>query len=126
MRKKSIRPEFVEFIPDKVKESILYISCHYATATHKCACGCGEIVVTPISPTYWSMIWNGETVSLDPSIGNWSLPCQSHYWILENKIVWARTWSAQEIKEGRKDDALKAARYFEKPQHGRRLYLQRK
>ncbi|MFC4855982.1 DUF6527 family protein [Actinophytocola glycyrrhizae] len=27
--------------------------------------------------------FNGETVSLSPSIGNWSFPCRSHYYSLE-------------------------------------------
>ena len=107
MKRKTIRPEFVEFIPDVVKEGIIYISIRYATATHKCACGCGEIVVTPIRPTDWILTWNGETVTLNPSIGNWSLPCQSHYWIIEDRIVWARKWSTWEISAGRRRDRRK-------------------
>jgi len=34
-------------------------------------------VVTPLSPTGWSLIFDGETVSLYPSIGNWNFPCRS-------------------------------------------------
>ena len=84
----------------------------YATVTHKCACGCGEIVVTPIRRTDWTLTWNGEEVTLNPFIGNWSLPCQSHYWIVENRIVWARRWSASEIDAGRaKDRYAKSRRY---------------
>ncbi|WP_417924835.1 DUF6527 family protein [Collimonas pratensis] len=26
----------------------------------------------------WSLTYDGKTVSLDPSIGNWSLPCRAH------------------------------------------------
>ena len=87
MKTKLIKPKFVKYIPQEVKEGILYISIPYSTAIHKCPCGCGEIVVTPISPTDWNLTWNGETVTLKPSIGNYSLRCQSHYWIIENKIV---------------------------------------
>ena len=29
------------------------------------------------------------TVSLRPSIGNWQLPCRSHYFIVRNRVVWA-------------------------------------
>jgi len=112
LKLKSIRPEFVTYIPDVVKEGVLYISITYATATHKCACGCGEMVVTPISPTDWSLTWNGESVSLDPSIGNWSLPCQSHYWIMENRVVWARRWSVSEIGAGRARDRRAKANYY--------------
>jgi hypothetical protein len=112
MRQKQIRPEFVEFIPDEVENGVLYISTRYATATHKCACGCGEIVVTPVRPTDWTLMWNGETITLNPSIGNWSLPCRSHYWIVENRIVWARKWSPREIDAGRAKDRSAKARYY--------------
>jgi hypothetical protein len=112
MKRKHIRPEFVEFIPEAVKEGVLYISIPYATATHKCPCGCGEIVVTPIKPTDWSLQWNGKTVTLYPSIGNWSFSCQSHYWIAENKIIWARKWSKYEIEETRAEDKLSKIRYY--------------
>lgn len=61
---------------------------------HLCACGCRTKVVTPISSTEWRLIYDGESVSLYPSIGNWQFPCQSHYWIRRNEIRWAREWSA--------------------------------
>src|SRR5512136_2059724 len=101
MKPELIKPKFVKYIPDEVKEGVLYISTPYGTAIHKCPCGCGEIVVTPIKPTDWTLTWNGKTVTLKPSIGNWSLPCRSHYWIIENKIVWARKWSDSEVSAKR-------------------------
>jgi hypothetical protein len=113
-RQKIIRPEFVEFIPDEVEEGVLYVSTRYATATHKCPCGCGEIVVTPIRPTDWTLIWDGDSVTLEPSIGNWSLPCQSHYWIIKNRIVWSRKWGAEKIELGRLTDAKRKPDYFRK------------
>lgn len=114
MKLQTIRPKFVRLIPEKVEEGILYISIPFATATHKCACGCGEEVVTPIKPTDWSLTWNGDTVTLRPSIGNWSLKCQSHYWITENRIVWARKWNPKQIEAGRIVDRMAKARYYEK------------
>ena len=114
MKHKIIRYEFVDLIPDVVEEGVLYISIPYATATHKCACGCGEIIVTPIKPTDWAITWNGEAISINPSIGNWSLPCQSHYWIEENKIIWSRKWDDSEIKEGRAKDKIAKARHYGK------------
>lgn len=111
-KQRIIRPEFVEFIPDDVKEGVLYISIRYGTATHRCPSGCGEIVVTPIKPTDWSLIWNGESVSLYPSIGNWSLPCKSHYWIRENRIVWAGKWDTREIELAKDIDNRNKAYYF--------------
>ena len=95
--------EFVEFIPDELKERTLYISITYCTAVHKCCCGCGREVVTPLSPASWQLIFDGKTVSLHPSIGNWSLPCQSHYFITKNNVVWAQKAAAATL------DALTAA-----------------
>src|SRR5208282_4281441 len=104
MKKKLIRTKFVKFIPEKLEDDVLYISINYATAIHKCACGCGEPVVTPIKPTGWTLTWNGETVTLNPSIGNWSLPCQSHYLIIKNKIIWVPKWSRSKVDASRAKD----------------------
>jgi hypothetical protein len=89
---KTIQHKFVEFIPENLDEGILYITLEYATALHKCACGCGNEVVTPLSPKDWKLIFDGKTVSLYPSIGNWRFPCSSHYWIENNRIVDANRW----------------------------------
>jgi hypothetical protein len=96
--------EFVEHFPDELKEGRIYVSIPFATVAHRCCCGCGNEVVTPLSPTAWNLAFDGETVSLDPSIGNWSFPCQSHYWITRNKVTWARRWSQKEIERGRQRD----------------------
>ncbi len=106
--------KFVQFIPNELEEGVLYISTEFATATHKCACGCGREVVTPLSPTDWSLTFDGRTISLEPSIGNWSFPCQSHYWIKRDKIRWAPKWSAHQIKAGREYDSIQKRSYFEK------------
>jgi len=102
----------VEFIPDDLKERTLYISIPYCTAVHKCCCGCGREVVTPLSPTGWQLIFDGKTVSLYPSIGSWSLPCQSHYFITKNKVLWARQWSGKQIAKGREQEATARERYY--------------
>jgi hypothetical protein len=88
--------EFVEHIPDEVATGILYVSIPFATAIHLCCCGCGEEVVTPLSPTDWSLTFDGVSVSLHPSIGNWSFACQSHYWIKRNEGAWAGARSTLE------------------------------
>lgn len=105
---------FVEIIPDAVEDGVLYISLKYCTAIHKCACGCGNEVVTPISPTDWKLIFDGKTVSLSPSIGNWSFNCQSHYWIKRNEIIYAREWDKEEIQFGRINDKKRKAKYYNK------------
>lgn len=103
--------KFVDTIPNEIKRGSLYISLKYNTAIHKCACGCGEEVVTPLSPTDWKLIYNGKSISLTPSIGNWSFKCQSHYWIKNNQVVWAGKMSKEEIIKGRKND-VKAKKKF--------------
>lgn len=105
---------FVEFIPENIDEGILYISVKYCTAIHKCVCGCGNEVVTPLSPTDWEFTFNGETISLSPSIGNWNFECRSHYWIRNNRIVHSRSWSREEVDFGRKNDQKKKKRFFSK------------
>src|SRR5215470_18108183 len=104
--------EFVEFIPDELKERTLYISISYATAVHRCCCGCGREVVTPLSPNAWRLIFDGKTVSLYPSIGSWNLPCQSHYFITKNKVVWAQKWTKEQIARGRAREAKARQRYY--------------
>jgi hypothetical protein len=111
-REKLLAHEFVEFIPDVLKEGTLYVSMEYATVVHKCCCGCGKEVVTPLSPTDWKLIFNGKTISLDPSIGNWGFECRSHYWITNNRVRWAPRWSQDKIDAGRAHDRFAKERYF--------------
>lgn len=112
MKQTALTHEFVEYIPELLGEGILYISIRFATAVHRCACGCGSEVVTPLSPRDWKLIFDGETVSLDPSIGNWSFHCESHYWIRRNKVIWARRWSKREIESARDEERLEYAGYL--------------
>lgn len=104
MKRHAITHEFVEFLPEHLEEGTLYISTTYATVAHKCACGCGNDVITPLSPTDWKLTFDGRTVSLHPSIGNWSFPCQSHYWITKDRITWDQRWTREEIDAGRAGD----------------------
>jgi len=108
----SLIPEFVDAIPAKIESGKLYISMEFATAVHSCACGCGMEVVTPFSPTDWNLTFDGVSVSLAPSIGNWSFPCRSHYWVRRNQIQWAGDWSDEEIAAGRASDKRNKDRHF--------------
>lgn len=96
-----LQHKFVEFIPDRIEDGYLYISMQYCTAIHKCVCGCGNEVVTPLSPTDWRLTFNGKTISLYPSIGNWNFDCQSHYWIKKSKVKHANSWTRNEIDVSR-------------------------
>lgn len=92
MRIEYIKPVFVGFIPEELEQGFIYISFKYSTSSHLCACGCGERTVLPIGDpnkgVYWKYTEAFEKVSFDPSIGNYSFPCRSHYYIKENKIIW--------------------------------------
>ncbi len=93
MKQSNLTSQYVNFIPEKLSEGILYICEQYRTASHKCCWGCGEEVVTPHTPADWSIHKEGDTVTLYPSIGNWSFACQSHYWIRRNQVIWAKPMS---------------------------------
>lgn len=107
-----LRHEFVDLIPDESEEGKLYVSIPYTTVVHKCCCGCGNEVVTPLGPTDWLLIFDGESISLTPSIGNWSLPCQSHYWIRRNRVTWAPRWTTAQIRTARAADRAAKEEYF--------------
>ena len=109
-----LQHKFIELAPDVLEDGVLYISIEYCSAIHKCACGCGNEVVTPLSPTDWKLTFDGKSVSLSPSIGNWNFECKSHYWIIQNKVRFARKWSDWQIAEGRKDDKILKTKYYKK------------
>jgi hypothetical protein len=111
----AITHEFVDLISRDLKERTLYVSIEFATVTHKCFCGCGSEVVTPLSPVQWQLTFDGETVSLHPSVGSWSLKCQSHYWIRRNRVEWAPVMSLEEIAAVRRHDDADRRRHFGKP-----------
>lgn len=97
-----------------LQEGILYISVQYKTAVHLCICGCGNKVVTPLTPSNWHLTFDGVSVSLSPSIGNWSFPCQTHYFITKNKIKFSFKWGKARIDDGRKREQRSLASYFKK------------
>jgi hypothetical protein len=91
---------FLDTIPLEIKDDVLYISIKYGTAIHKCPCGCGNEIVTPFDEKFgWVFSYNGKTVSLSPSIGNWNLPCKSHYWIKNDNIIWAKNNQRKKIRK---------------------------
>ena len=96
----SLRHEFVSYIPEGLDDGVLYVSIPFTTVMHRCCCGCGNEVVTPLDPTDWQMTFDGKSVSLSPSIGNWGLACQSHYWVYRNQVRWAGRHSMFDIKPG--------------------------
>ena len=81
-----LEPRFVKAVPRDLEPGVLYVSMEYGTVVHSCCCGCGFEVVTPLTPTDWRLTFDGESVSLWPSVGSWNLPCQSHYVIENNRV----------------------------------------
>lgn len=92
---------FVESIPraDSIENDNLYISLTYNMTMHRCASGCGQLVPLPISPADWSLTYNGETVSLSPSIGNGILACHSHYFIRNSQVIWLSEMSTVDAQQ---------------------------
>lgn len=118
MRHQTLEHRFVRNVPRELEPGVLYISMEYATAAHSCCCGCGDRVVTPFTPTDWKMIFDGESVSLHPSIGNWNQKCQSHYVIKRSRVVEAGPWSGKQIDvERHRDQQAKAAYYDQFKSH---------
>ena len=112
MRHKRLEHRFVEHIPELLQPGILYVSLEYATAAHSCCCGCGEEVVTPFTPTDWKMTFDGETISLKPSVGNWNLACRSHYVIDRGQVIEADPWTDEQVEVERRRDKAAKARYY--------------
>ena len=104
--------KFVKAFPDKLDEGILYVSVEFGTAAHRCFCGCHSEVYTRFSPHDWSMQFNGETISINPSIGNWSFPCQSHYVLDGGYVHWADRWSRERVELGRLLDRKRKERHY--------------
>lgn len=112
IRLSRLEHRFVGYIPRKLEPGVIYISMEYATASHLCCCGCGEEVVTPLTPTDWQLTFDGETVSLWPSIGNWNFACRSHYVIERSDVIGSLPWSDRRIDRGRFLNRLAKARYY--------------
>lgn len=84
LKKVNVEPKYVEFIPEELEDGILYISEKYKCVIHLCLCGCKGQTVTPLYQNQWTLIKNGDKVSLSPSIANNYFECKSHYIITNN------------------------------------------
>jgi hypothetical protein len=108
----SIVLERVKYVPRDLSPGTLYVSEEYAVAAHLCACGCGDKVVTPLGPAEWTFSERNGRPTLRPSIGNWQLPCRSHYLITGGLIQWAGQWSDAQVAAGRHaEDQRRQAHY---------------
>jgi hypothetical protein len=102
----------VEYLPTDLEQGILYVSEEFGIAGHLCPCGCKNKIMTPLDPSEWSFKEINNEPTLYPSIGNWQLPCRSHYWVSGGNIEWSYDWSEEEIKAGRKEEEMKREAYY--------------
>jgi Family of unknown function (DUF6527) len=115
----------VHYIPKTLEPGFLYVSEEFGAALHLCACGCGTKVSTPLGLTEWTLEETTEGPSLKPSVGNWQLPCQSHYWISKGEIFWGDTWKPEQIRAGRKAEQSRRHAHYRMLEHKRKQPLHR-
>jgi hypothetical protein len=103
--------QFTNLIPDQLEEGVVHISVQYRVAVHLCPCGCRDRVVTPFSPVQWSLLFDGETVSLNPSIAG--VHCNAHYFITGSRVRWVRPLTQREREAASHRDAAAAAAWYQ-------------
>jgi hypothetical protein len=103
----------VHYVPRNLEPGKLYVSEEFGAAVHLCACGCGSKVSTPLGATEWALEETEKGPKLTPSVGNWQLPCKSHYWIKNGTIVWSGEWTASQIAAGRRAEENRRRDYFD-------------
>jgi hypothetical protein len=108
----------VKYLPPQLAPGTLYVSSEYAVAGHLCACGCGSKVITPLGPAEWDYSEHNGLPTLRPSVGNWQLPCRSHYNIVEGRILWAGAWSDAQIAAGRLAEEQRRQAYYQSMDRG--------
>lgn len=109
----------VQYMPRSLEQGILYYSEEFEVAGHLCPCGCGNKVITPIGPTEWSFTETENGATLYPSIGNWELPCRTHYWIEDGQILLSGQWSHKQIAAGRRREEQNRKAHYKALQTGR-------
>jgi len=103
----------VNFMPKELKPGVLYVSEEFGAAAHLCPCGCGAKIRTPMGPTEWALEETARGPTLYPSVGNWQLACQSHYWIYRGEIIWSNIWTPEQIAEGRLAEDERRRAYYD-------------
>lgn len=103
----------VHYLPKQLEEGFLYVSKEFGIAGHLCPCGCKNKIITPLDSTEWSFREDNGKPTLYPSIGNWQLPCKSHYWINNGLIDWSYEWTEKQIIEGRQAEEKNRRSYYD-------------
>lgn len=82
LKKVEVNFEKVHYIPkhSKMEEGVIYISDEFGTSSHLCLCGCKELTVMPLGKDGWAYHIDAlKGLTMTPSVGNFQLPCKSHY-----------------------------------------------
>ena len=108
----AITLKHVTYLPAELSAGILYVSEEYGVAGHLCPCGCGTKVITPLGEAEWTFSERKGRPTLQPSVGNWQLPCQSHYVIKDGQIRCAGPWSREQIERGRRAEEDRRRAYY--------------
>jgi hypothetical protein len=103
----------VQYLPNVLQPGILYVSHEYSVAGHICPCGCGSKIITPLGVSEWSFEETDHLATLYPSIGNWQLPCKSHYWIRKGTIEWSYQFDDEQIEAVYRREEKDRIRRFE-------------
>jgi hypothetical protein len=107
-------------MPKELEPGKLYFSEEFGVSGHLCACGCGNKIILPIGPVEWSITAEGDKPTLHPSVGNWELPCKSHYWIENGVVEWSTEWSEEQVIAGRVAEERRRKLYFDNLSQKRR------
>jgi hypothetical protein len=107
---------FVRSAPDRLDDGVLYVSMEHAAVLHLCPCGCGHQVVLELAPRHYTLSYDGIGVTLAPSVGNWSFPCRSHYFIRDNRVVWAEKWTDARVATARARELTRVGELDAHPQ----------
>lgn len=102
---------FVQFVPEDLEDGVVYVSIEYRTLSHLCPCGCGEKVVTPLRPSQWALTYDGESVTLRPSIAGGR--CNSHYWVTGGRVQWVEQLTPYAAEQALRRDRSALEREFE-------------
>jgi hypothetical protein len=108
-----IKLQRVRYMPKELNPGVLYVSEEFGAAAHLCACGCGSKIRTPLGPTEWTFEETDNGPTLHPSIGNWQIPCQSHYWIIRGEVIWSTKWTPEQIEAGRHGEEERRHAYYD-------------
>lgn len=104
---------FVDRIPLELEYGKLYVCLDCNVVVHLCPCGCNEKVVLPIGKDQWVLKYDGEGVTLSPSVGNFQFNCKSHYFISDSNVQWLESSKkANNIKKKSKNSPFEKFKKF--------------